>query len=170
MAYYKSQAESTWVHVTCSHSFNIGYRLFQNGTWKNSNWSMCTIGVSIFLSIFKVSKLKKFKCYLNLIMGFPGGSVVKNPPTSVWRCWFNLWSGKSGASLVAQKFKRLPAMQEICVRSLGGEDPLEKGMATHSSILAWRIHGERILIGYSYFTSLGKISWRRKWQPAAIIF
>ena len=40
---------------------------------------------------------------------------------------------------MAQKFKRLPAMQEICVRSLGGEDPLEKGMATHSSILAWRI-------------------------------
>ena len=35
--------------------------------------------------------------------------------------------------------KNLPAMQEICVQSLGGEDPLEKGMATHSSILAWRI-------------------------------
>ena len=44
-------------------------------------------------------------------MGFPGGSVVKNPP----------------------------AMQEMCVESLGQEDPLEKGMATHSSILAWRI-------------------------------
>ena len=41
-------------------------------------------------------------------MGFPGGSVVKNPP----------------------------AMQEMCVESLGQEDPLEKGMATHSSILA----------------------------------
>ena len=36
--------------------------------------------------------------------------------------------------------KNLPAMQEILVRSLGWEDPLEKGMATHSSILAWRIH------------------------------
>ena len=35
--------------------------------------------------------------------------------------------------------KNLPAMQEIQVRSLGGEDPLEKGMPTHSSILAWRI-------------------------------
>ena len=35
--------------------------------------------------------------------------------------------------------KNLPAMQEIQVRSLGCEDPLEKGMATHSSILAWRI-------------------------------
>ena len=43
--------------------------------------------------------------------GFPGGSVVKNPP----------------------------AMQEMQVRSLGGEDSLEEGMATHSSILAWEI-------------------------------
>ena len=34
--------------------------------------------------------------------------------------------------------KNLPVMQETCVRSLGGEDPLEKGMATHSSIPAWR--------------------------------
>ena len=37
---------------------------------------------------------------------------------------------------VAQMAKNLPAMQEICVQSLGGEDPLEKEMATHSSILA----------------------------------
>ena len=43
------------------------------------------------------------------------------------------------ASLVAQKVKCLPAMQETQVRSLGWEDPLEKEMATHSSILAWRI-------------------------------
>ena len=43
------------------------------------------------------------------------------------------------ASLVAQLVKNLPAMQEIRGRSLGWEDLLEKGMATHSSILAWRI-------------------------------
>ena len=43
------------------------------------------------------------------------------------------------ASLLAQTVKRLPAMQETQVRSLSQEDPLEKGMATHSSILAWRI-------------------------------
>ena len=42
-------------------------------------------------------------------------------------------------SLVAQSIKNLPAMQETWVQSLGGEDPLEEGMATHSSILAWRI-------------------------------
>ena len=46
---------------------------------------------------------------------------------------------RSSASLVAQRLKRLPAMQETWVWSLGREDPLEKEMATHSSILAWRI-------------------------------
>ena len=44
-----------------------------------------------------------------------------------------------GASPVAQMVKNLPAMQETWVWSLGWEDPLEKGKATHSSILAWRI-------------------------------
>ena len=43
------------------------------------------------------------------------------------------------ASLVAQMEKRLPAVWETWVRSLGREDPLEKEMVTHSSILAWRI-------------------------------
>ena len=43
------------------------------------------------------------------------------------------------ASLVAQMVKNLPAMQETWVLSLGWKDPLEKGMATHSGILAWRI-------------------------------
>ena len=40
---------------------------------------------------------------------------------------------------MAQMVKNLPAMQETWVRSLGHEDPLEKGMAAHSSILSWRI-------------------------------
>ena len=47
--------------------------------------------------------------------------------------------GEWGASFVDQMVKSLPAMQETKVRSLGREDPLEKGKATHSSILAWRI-------------------------------
>ena len=46
---------------------------------------------------------------------------------------------KSGASLVAQRLKCLPAMQETWVQSLGWKDNLEKGTATDSSILAWRI-------------------------------
>ena len=47
------------------------------------------------------------------------------------------------ASLVAQRVKNLPAMQEMQIPSLGWEDPLEKGMETHSSILAWRIPTDR---------------------------
>ena len=49
--------------------------------------------------------------------------------------WQNYWI----INLVAQMVKNLPAMQEPWVRSLGQEDPLVNGMATHSSILAWRI-------------------------------
>ena len=46
---------------------------------------------------------------------------------------------KFWASLVAKMVKNLPPMQETWIQSLGWKDPLEKGMATHSSILAWRI-------------------------------
>ena len=46
---------------------------------------------------------------------------------------------KYWASLMAQTIENLPAMQETPVQSLGQEDLLEKGMATHSSVLAWRI-------------------------------
>ena len=53
---------------------------------------------------------------------------------------FYLWHSLiRGASLVAQLVKNLPAVQETWILSLGWEDPLEMGTATHSSILAWRI-------------------------------
>ena len=45
--------------------------------------------------------------------------------------------------------KNLPTMQETLVRSLGREDPREKGMATHSSIWPGEVHGQRSLAGYS---------------------
>ena len=51
--------------------------------------------------------------------------------------------------MVAQMVSSLPAVQETLVYSLGWEDPLEKEMTTHCSILAWRIHGQRSLVGYS---------------------
>ena len=54
-----------------------------------------------------------------------------------------LWS-----SLMTQMIKNMPAMQETQVQSLGREDPLKKGIATHSSILAWESHGQRSLSGY----------------------
>ena len=49
---------------------------------------------------------------------------------------------------MAQRLKRLPEIQETWVRSLGWEDPLEEGMAIHSSILAWRIPWTEELVGY----------------------
>ena len=58
----------------------------------------------------------------------------------LWHCrWILYQLSHQGASLIAQLVKNLPVMQETWVRSLGWEDPLEKGTATHSSILAWRI-------------------------------
>ena len=51
----------------------------------------------------------------------------------------NSWAFDSLPHLVAQMVKNLPAMQETWVQSLSQEDPLEKEMATHSSIAAWRI-------------------------------
>ena len=56
--------------------------------------------------------------------GFPDGSAVKNPPATQEK-------------------------QETWVRSLGWKDPLEEAMATHCSILAWKIHGQKSLMGYS---------------------
>ena len=58
---------------------------------------------------------------------------ARNPRTIIY-LYPKLW-----ASLVTQMIKSLPAMQEIWVRSLGQEDPLEKGMTIHSSSFAWRI-------------------------------
>ena len=81
------------------------------------------------------------------------------------------------ASLVAQRVKRLLAMRETWVRFLGQEDPLEKEIATHSSILAWKIPwmekpgrlqsmgSQRV--GHDWATSLSLFTfkhWRRKWQ------
>ena len=62
--------------------------------------------------------------------------------------WFNI-----GLSLVAQQLKHLPAMWETWVQSLGREDPLEKEMATYSSILSWRIPWTEELGGLSSMES-----------------
>ena len=52
---------------------------------------------------------------------------------------YSIYTGLPWASLLDQRLKRLPAMQETRVQSLDREDPLEKEMTTRSSILAWRI-------------------------------
>ena len=60
-------------------------------------------------------------------------------PLSSSRITFSKLFTNYRASLIAQSVKNPPTMRETWVRSLGWEDPLEKGKATHSSILAWRI-------------------------------
>ena len=99
--------------------------------------------------------------YSHLFKNFPqfvvihtvkGFSIVNEAEVEVFlelSCFFydpadvgNLISGSSafsGASLVAQSVKHLPAMRDTWVQLLGREDPLEKEMSTHSSILAWKI-------------------------------
>ena len=61
------------------------------------------------------------------------------PSQEIFSCTFYVTSSPPRASLVAQMVKRLSAVQETRVRSLGREDPLEKEMAAHSSTLAWKI-------------------------------
>ena len=63
------------------------------------------------------------------------------------------------ASQVVQRLKHLPTMQESWVQSLGWEDPMEKEMATHSSILAWKSHGQRSLVGYTPRCSKESDNW-----------
>ena len=60
-------------------------------------------------------------------------------PAHIIIIYIYIYLYKTWASLVAQLVKNPPAMQETWVQSLGWEDPLEKGTATHSGILAWRI-------------------------------
>ena len=72
------------------------------------------------------------KIYLFLCLYF-GAALHK-----LWDFSSQPWIGPR-ASLVAEMVKNLPAMWEIWVQSLGQEDPMEKGMATHSGILTWRI-------------------------------
>ena len=91
-----------------------------------------------------------------------------------------------GAPLVAQTVKNPPAMQETWVRSLGQEDPLKKRIATHSSIIAGKLHGQRTLVGYSscgykqsdttkqlstqwWWESIGKVLWRNWLYPHLLI-
>ena len=70
-------------------------------------------------------------------------------------------------SLVAQMVENLSAMQEIWIWSLGGEDPLEKGMATHSSILAWGISWTGDTGGLQ---SIGSKRVRHNWTTNTLTF
>ena len=101
--------------------------------------------------MLQVTSFKKLSSKNVLLQGFPDSSVGKESicnagdPSSIPGSGRSAGEGRgyplqySWASLVVQLVKNLPKMQEIPVRFLGSEDPLEKGMATRSNILAWRI-------------------------------
>ena len=96
--------------------------------------------------------MKLFLAKSQIKLGSPGSSVgrefscIARDPSSIPRSERSSGEGigyplqYSWASLVAQMVKNSPAMRETWVQSLGWEDTLEEGMATHSSILAWRNH------------------------------
>ena len=109
---------------------------FQHWIWMESHWYRRGKKKKILLCLSGLFWVLIPCCLHPLIFN-------KNIKTS------QLCSVYTGASLVAQLVKNLPAMQETWVWSLGWEDPLEKGMATHSTTLTWRIPWTEDLVGYS---------------------
>ena len=117
---------------------------------------MCTCATYMCLYMPTCTCMDPCKCiYMRKSAGFPGSLAGKelacNAGDPSLIPGLGRFPGKeighpyqySWASLVTQTVKNLPAMWKIWVRSLGWEDPLEEGMATHSSILAWRIPMDR---------------------------
>ena len=88
---------------------------------------------------FSASKNRQMFIEILLHMLAHRGVKVTTGRLSKFLCLFYTLHGPERASLVAQRLKRLPPMRETRIRSPGREDPLETEMATHSSILAWRI-------------------------------
>ena len=111
---------------------------------------VCFFLASASLSFHPVFS-NEFGIIITLFWASPVAQTVKNPPANAGDPSSISGLAKSAgegigyplqypwASQVAQLVKNLPTMWEICVRSLGWEDPMEKRKATHTSILAWRI-------------------------------
>ena len=88
--------------------------------------------ITVFMGFSGGSDGKKSACNAGDLGSVPG--LGRSPGEGIGYPLQYLWT-----SLVAQMVKNLPAMKETWIQSLGWEDPLEEGMATLSSILAWRI-------------------------------
>ena len=109
---YVAQSRTRWSNFTRTH-------------WHMYTLFSLRINHRNLLLVLKI--IPKFMCFPAALLTSPGLFLF-------WVCTMFSW-----ASLVVQTVKRLPAVQETRVRSLGWEDPLEKEMATHSSTLAWKI-------------------------------
>ena len=97
------------------------------------------------------SKTKKYKKTIRASAGYKDTGTPKN-------AWNNERVMEVRNKSMAQTAKDLPAIWETRVQSLGGEDPLERGMATHSRLLPGEFHGQSSLAGYSPWDSK---SWTR---------
>ena len=110
--------------------------------WHTWNSPITCWGAMIYLWVPQRSHSIKMiydLCCIHIV-GLTGSSILSCPQVALWFVPFFLSVYQTYvASLVAQKVENLASTKETWVRSLGLEDPLEKGMATHSSILAWRI-------------------------------
>ena len=116
------------------------------------------------------------------IWGFPGGSAGKESTCKAGDPGEIPGLGKSPGegigypfqyswgSLVAQKVKNPPALQETCVRSLGWEDPLEEGMATHLGVLAWRIQWTEEAGGCRPWGHRVRHDWTTKYSTARCLY
>ena len=130
-----------------SHHFSLGIK----ATGSVKQYLTPLLYLHLWIHRYLVSLRKHFSVILVLQRGFPDSSLGKESACNAGDPRLIPGWGRSPGegigyplqyswvSLVAQQVKKLPTMQETWVPSLGWEDPLEKGKATHSSILAWRI-------------------------------
>ena len=121
--------------VSCCYSPgtpNSSHTGLSTGSCSQVHCCFCTCCSFAFLWPFLAHSLTSFRSLIKLILENLRGAFLDNSKITTNWSYF-------GASLVAQMVKNLPAMQEIQVQSLGLEDSLDKGKATHFSILAWRV-------------------------------
>ena len=159
---FQSIVSSRFIHVVTNGriSFFCGWIIFHCMCISHFLYSLMEVWCWRIMILRDLFALYLFDWYLithaviiRALSGFPDSSVGKESacnagdPDSIHGLERSPGEGisyplqYSWASLVAQLVKNLPAMWETSVWSLGWEDPLEKGKATHSSILAWRIPG-----------------------------
>ena len=163
-----------WEYFLFYKAFYFGKKLHQREVARTVSWTLETPSpISPIISkYYAICFYLSISNWVTDIMSSADKESVCNAgntsliPRLFW-CWGSIpGEGKgyslqcSWASLVAQWEKNLPAMQETWVRSLNWEDPLEEGLATHSSILVWRIAMDR---GAWQLQSMGSQRIRHDW-------
>ena len=137
----------------CAEVHGVAKSQAQLSDWTELNWIYLIIEINENSRAWYSNHLIIVSCNSDFVfsLGFPDSSVGKESTCSAGDPSLIPGSGRSPGegmgyplqyswpSLVAQLWKNLPAMQETWIQSLGWEDPLEKGKAPHSSVLAWEI-------------------------------